>query len=75
MAEQGVAGVYVPETFPELSTRKVLVTEWIDGIKLSQCEPSEIKELIALGQEAFLVQVRLKRRYGLGRPREGWRQA
>jgi predicted unusual protein kinase regulating ubiquinone biosynthesis (AarF/ABC1/UbiB family) len=57
LAEEGVTGVYVPEVFPELSTRKVLVSEWVDGVKLSECEPEEIKELIAIGQEAFLVQL------------------
>jgi len=57
LTEQGVQGVYVPEGYPELSTRKVMVTEWMDGIKLSDCEPAEIRELIKLGQEAFLVQL------------------
>ena len=57
LAEQGVVGVYVPEVFPALSTRRVLVSEWVDGVKLSECPPAEIKELIKVGQEAFLVQL------------------
>lgn len=57
LTEQKVEGVYVPKTFPELSTRKVLVSEWMDGVKLSECKPEEVRELIALGQEAFLVQL------------------
>jgi predicted unusual protein kinase regulating ubiquinone biosynthesis (AarF/ABC1/UbiB family) len=57
MTEQGVKEVYVPKGYPELSTRKVMVTEWMDGVKLSDCEPAEIRELIKVGQEAFLVQL------------------
>ncbi|RLV89438.1 hypothetical protein JA1_005167 [Spathaspora sp. JA1] len=30
--------VYVPKTFPELTTRKVLVAEWIDGVSLTSKE-------------------------------------
>eukprot|EP00211_Chloroparvula_japonica_P001442 CAMPEP_0119138254 /NCGR_PEP_ID=MMETSP1310-20130426/25315_1 /TAXON_ID=464262 /ORGANISM="Genus nov. species nov., Strain RCC2339" /LENGTH=564 /DNA_ID=CAMNT_0007129429 /DNA_START=1 /DNA_END=1692 /DNA_ORIENTATION=+ len=52
-----VPGIYVPEVVMELCTRRVVVTEWIDGVKLSECENSEIKDLVALGQECFLVQL------------------
>jgi len=52
-----VEGVLVPKVFDELTTRKVLVSEWVDGIKLSDCPPEEIKELIKVGQECFLVQL------------------
>ena len=41
----------------DYTTRKLLVSEWIDGVKLSQCDPAEIKDLIAIGQECFLVQL------------------
>lgn len=41
-------------TFPRF---QVLVSQWVDGVKLSECEPEEIKELIKVGQEAFLVQL------------------
>ncbi|EGW31006.1 uncharacterized protein SPAPADRAFT_62902 [Spathaspora passalidarum NRRL Y-27907] len=30
--------VYVPKTYPEITTRKVLVAEWIDGISLTSKE-------------------------------------
>ena len=33
------------------------VTEWIDGEKLSDCPKEEIRELIGVGQECFLVQL------------------
>ena len=50
-------GVYIPEVYEELCTRRLLVTEWIDGCKLSDCPPDEIKEFIAVGQECFLTQL------------------
>merc|ERR1719201_1935500 len=43
--------------YDEYTTRRLLVSEWIDGRKLSECDPSEIKDLIAIGQECFLVQL------------------
>lgn len=30
----GVEGVYLPRAFPRYCSRKVLVTEWVDGVKL-----------------------------------------
>ena len=52
-----VDGVYVPYALEELCTARVAVTEWIDGVKLSTCEPHEIKRLTPVAQEAFLVQL------------------
>jgi aarF domain-containing kinase len=52
-----VPDVYIPPVFLEHSSRRVLVTEWVDGVKLTQCEPAEIARLIAVGQEAFLTQL------------------
>lgn len=57
LEEAGVEGVLVPEVLPELSTRRVLVSEWVDGTKLSDLPAEEVRELIAIGQEAFLVQL------------------
>lgn len=57
MDQEKVAGIYVPLVYPELCTRRVLVTEWIDGVKLSDCPKDEINELIGVGQECFLVQL------------------
>ena len=57
LIEEGVSGVYVPNVYHDLCTRRVLVTEWIDGKKLSDSPPSIIKELIVDAQEAFLVQL------------------
>ena len=42
LEQEKVADVYVPEVYFELTTRRVLVSEWIDGVKLSECDPSEV---------------------------------
>lgn len=57
LREANVNDVRVPRVYDEYTTRKMLVSEWIDGRKLSECEPSEIRDLIAIGQECFLVQL------------------
>jgi hypothetical protein len=43
--------------YHDMCTRRILVTEWIDGTKLSECPQDEIRELIGIGQECFLVQL------------------
>lgn len=57
LIKNNVQGIVVPKVFPELCTRRILVSEWIDGVKLSQCSSEEIAELIPICQEAFLVQL------------------
>jgi len=57
LEEAGITDVAVPKVNTELTTRRVLISEWIDGKKLSDCKPEEVKELIAIGQECFLVQL------------------
>lgn len=56
-AEHNVAGVYVPKVFPALCSRRLLVSEWINGRKLSSCSPPEIAALIPMTQEVFLQQL------------------
>lgn len=34
--------VFVPDVMLELSTRRLLVSEWVDGIKLTKTDPSEV---------------------------------
>jgi len=41
----------------ELSTKKVLVTEWIEGSKLAASPASVINKLIPVGVECFLIQL------------------
>jgi predicted unusual protein kinase regulating ubiquinone biosynthesis (AarF/ABC1/UbiB family) len=57
LQKNGITGVTVPKVFPEMCTRRILVSEWIDGVKLSQCSGEEIADLIPVCQEAFLVQL------------------
>jgi hypothetical protein len=57
LKEQNIKGITVPRVFPELCTRRILVSEWMDGVKLSQCSNEEIASLIPICQEAFLTQL------------------
>ena len=53
----GVDDVYIPEVYLEHCSRYLLVTEWVEGKKLTECDPDEVNELVAIGQEAFLTQL------------------
>lgn len=57
LSDQNVTGVLVPRVHEALCSRRLLVSEWVDGVKLSDLPPAELKELVAIGQEAFLVQL------------------
>ena len=47
--------VYVPKVYK--ATRKVLVTEWIQGKKLADSESEVIQRLTPVGVECFLIQL------------------
>ena len=49
--------MYIPEVYHQYCTRRVLVSEWIDGIKLSECSQEELRSLIPDAQESFLTQL------------------
>jgi aarF domain-containing kinase len=49
--------VYVPKVFFEFCSRRLLVTEFVYGSKLTECEPAELRRLTAVGQECFLKQL------------------
>jgi len=49
--------VVVPSTFDQLTSRRVLTTSWLDGEKLSQSNPDDIKELVNLGVVCYLKQL------------------
>jgi len=57
LIDNDVKGVIVPQVYDHLCTRRILVSEWIDGKKLSQCTQEEITRVTPLAQEAFLVQL------------------
>jgi predicted unusual protein kinase regulating ubiquinone biosynthesis (AarF/ABC1/UbiB family) len=52
-----VKGVFVPKVYEDLCTRRILVSEWVEGRKLSSCSQEELARLTPLAQEAFLVQL------------------
>ena len=49
--------VLIPDVLPDLTTRRVLTTQWMDGIKLSDAPPETIRRLIPVGVELFLCQL------------------
>ena len=54
LVENNIKGVTVPKVYDHLCTRRILVSEWMDGVKLSDCSAEEIKEVTAVAQDAFL---------------------
>jgi predicted unusual protein kinase regulating ubiquinone biosynthesis (AarF/ABC1/UbiB family) len=71
MAEllKGAEGVIVPRVYKEYCTRRLLVTQWIDGIKLSQASKDEIRRLTKVAQESFLKQLLEDGFFHAGEPR------
>lgn len=57
LRKSNIKGIMVPRIFEELCTRRILVSEWVDGVKLSQCTKDEIAEVTPIAQEAFLFQL------------------
>lgn len=53
-------GIYLPKAFPDYSSRKVLVTEWVDGVKLID-EDAKVKkediQLVEIGIQFALDQL------------------
>jgi len=49
--------VYVPDVHSHLTSRRVLTTEWIDGVKLADAPSETIRDLIPVGVELFLTQL------------------
>lgn len=57
LIDAGIQGITVPKVYQELCTRRILVSEWMDGVKLSDCSKEEIAEITPVAQEAFLTQL------------------
>ena len=51
----------------KFTRRRVLTMQWIEGVKLTTLAPDEIRDLVKVGQEAFLVQLLEVRKRGSGR--------
>lgn len=45
------------QAYDRLTTRRVLVTEWIDGEKLSESNAEDVKELCTTLLNAYLIQL------------------
>jgi aarF domain-containing kinase len=57
LLDKNMKGVMVPAVYDDLCTRRILVSEWVDGRKLSDCSVEEIAEVTPYAQEAFLTQL------------------
>ena len=57
LLEKNITGVTVPKTYDDLCTRRILVSEWMDGKKLSDATTEQIAKATPLAQEAFLTQL------------------
>jgi len=49
--------VRVPTVFEDLSTKRVLVTEWVHGEKLSESKAEDVKALVTVMLNCYLVQL------------------
>ncbi|KAL7561192.1 hypothetical protein ACA910_004118 [Epithemia clementina (nom. ined.)] len=57
LLDKNITGVMVPRVYDDLCTRRIMVSEWVDGVKLSNASPECINEVTPLAQEAFLTQL------------------
>lgn len=57
LIETNIEGIMVPKVYKDLCTRRILVSEWVDGRKLSDCTNDEIAQVTPYAQEAFLTQL------------------
>lgn len=49
--------VVVPGTYTDLTRRRVLTSEWIDGEKLSQSDATDVGDLVNVGVISYLKQL------------------
>ena len=56
-SEFATAEVVIPQPLLHLTTRRVLTMDWLTGVKLTTLDPAEVRELVKVGQEAFLIQL------------------
>eukprot|EP00978_Attheya_sp_CCMP212_P007212 scaffold16738_cov47-Attheya_sp.AAC.1 len=57
LAKRASLKVKVPDVYTEYTTQRVLVTEWIDGVKLADAPQEKLRSLIPVGVELFLTQL------------------
>lgn len=51
----------VPFNYPEFTTRRVFVSEWIDGEKLSQSKADDVQDLVNVGVTACEIAGRCRK--------------
>ena len=49
--------ILIPKNFPEWTTRRVHVAEWVEGEKLSQSTADDVNDLVNLGVVTYLTQL------------------
>lgn len=49
--------VYVPKVHWDVTKRKVIATQWIDGVQLAKSPPPVIRKLVPAGVDCFLAQL------------------
>jgi len=49
--------IYVPAVRHELTTRHVLVSEWVNGPRLADCSADVVRKLCPVGVECFMAQL------------------
>lgn len=49
--------IIVPQAYPELTSRRVLTCEWVDGEKLAESGADDVKDLVQLGVVCYLAQL------------------
>uniref|UniRef100_A0A7S3K780 Protein kinase domain-containing protein n=1 Tax=Aureoumbra lagunensis TaxID=44058 RepID=A0A7S3K780_9STRA len=54
---QKLPNVKIPKNYPQLTTRRVHVAEWVEGEKLSQSKAADVSELVELGVVTYLTQL------------------
>ena len=55
--EKRRCNVFVPNVLENFTTRRVICTQWVDGVKLVDAPSDEIQRLIPVGVEIFLTQL------------------
>lgn len=49
--------VHIPSVHSNLTSRRVITTDWVDGVKLASAPKNQIRDLIPVGVELFLTQL------------------
>ena len=55
MERRGLGAVTAPKVVPELSSRRVLVTEWVDGTRLDLDASPDVPRLCGVAINAYLT--------------------